>query len=355
MTLASKRTIPLIALFMILAACTKASPTAISTEVVLNTPVNPTVEHTISTLPPTLEASSTPTEAPNPTNTLVPSATPKPLGGSRFILFGTNQDGSNTILYLLNTTSGDVTPLTLGDSNVFPGPFSPSGDQLLFTGFGLTHSFVGVMNADGSNPVDLTRQPQIDNAFPGWSLDGTQIVFTSRRDGNNEIYIMNADGSEPKRLTNNPKDDFAPAWSPDGTKIAFVSDRDNATGINNLYLMNVDSSGVTRLTNGNEIDYGPAFSPDGKQIAFRADVDGNGDIYLINADGSGRVNLTNNPASDWAPAWSPDGSLIAFQTNRDGNWEIYVMHSDGTEPTNLTQNLDDDQMPYWKPVVSGSH
>ncbi len=272
-------------------------------------------------------------------------------GGQEQIVFYSNRDGGVNHIYLLDGTQSTLTPLTLGDESAFSGPFSPDSTRILFTGFGLTHSYVGRMNADGSNPVNLTNQPNSDDGFPAWSPDGRQVAFTSRRDGNHEIYIVNADGSNPKRLTNNPSDDFAPAWSPDGRQLAFVSDRDNATGIYSIYLMNADGSSAKRLTNDPGSDYTPAWSPDGRQIAFRSAQNGQSDIYLVNADGSGLVNLTNTPAEDWSPAWSPDGTQIAFQTNRDGNWEIYTMQADGSNPVNLTNNPADDQLPFWAPAA----
>jgi Tol biopolymer transport system component len=285
---------------------------------------------------------------PNVTPQPVIVTTPTPLGGSAQILFSSNRGGFYDELYLLDLASSQITRLTSGDSNTFPGPFSPDGAHLLFTGFGPVHSYVGLMNADGSQAQDLSQSPNSDEGFPAWSPDGKQIAFTSLRDGNNEIYVMNADGTGAKRLTDNPTDDFAPAWSPDGKQIAFVSDRGNEAGVNNLYIMNADGTDVRRLTDGSEIDYSPAWSPDGTWIAFRAHHDGPADIYLIKPDGTGLVNLTDNPGNDWAPSWSPDGALIAFQTDRDGNWEIYVMNADGSGPRNLTNDPADDQMPYWR-------
>ncbi|HLO32444.1 MAG TPA: hypothetical protein VK249_25055 [Anaerolineales bacterium] len=276
------------------------------------------------------------------------TATPNSSNEAEQILFTSDRGGSYDDLYLLDTTSLQVTRLTQGDSNVFAGPFSPDGKQILFTGFGLTHSYVGVMNADGSDPMDLTNEPNSDEAFPAWSPDGSQIIFTSRRDGNNEIYVMDSNVAQLKRLTDHSSDDFAPAWSPDGSQIAFLSDRENRTGVYSIYLMNPDGSGVKRLTNDKGNDYSPAWSPDGSQIAFRSVQNGQSDIYLVKTDGSGMVDLTNSPAEDWSPAWSPDGSLIAFQSNRDGNWEIYTMKTDGTHPVNLTKDPADDQMPYWR-------
>jgi Tol biopolymer transport system component len=296
---------------------------------------------------PTLAPTAAPTLAPTLVPTVVLTPTPTLLGGAHQLLFSSTRGSGYDDLYLLDFTSSQLTRLTQGDSNTFPGPFSPDGSKILFTGFGLTHSYVGVMNADGSNPVNLTNA-EVDEGFPAWSPDGKSIVFTTLRDGNNEIYVMNADGTQQRRLTNNPHDDFAPAWSPDGTQIAFVSDRDNSTGVYSIYLMSVDGSKVTRLTKGLGSDYTPAWSPDGQKIAFRSNLDGASDIYVIQTDGAGLTNLTNSPADEWSPAWSPDGSLIAFQTNRDGNWEIYVMNSDGSAPHNLTNDPADDQMPYWR-------
>ena len=243
-----KRTIPFIAIILFIVACSSASPTTLPTEQILVPPVEPTLEPPTATLPPT-EVPAIPTE------TQVPTDMPLPLGGSGVLVFGSNRDGDYSNIYLMNTADKSTIQLSKNKSNTFPGPYSPNGALLLFTGFGLTNSYVGVMNADGSNVQDLSNRPDTDEGFPTWAPDGLQIAFTSRMEGNNEIYVMNVDGTDVKRLTDNPGDDFAAAWSPDNNLIAFVSDRDNATGVNNLYVMHVDGSDVVRLTNGSEIDY----------------------------------------------------------------------------------------------------
>lgn len=277
-------------------------------------------------------------------------ATVSPVETSRGeIVFYSNRDGGYNNIHILDLGNSHLTRLTEGEDNSFSGPFSPDGSRLLFTGFGLTHSFVGLMNADGSGQMDLTNRPDSDEGFPAWSPDGKQIAFTSRRDGNNEIYIMNSDGSDPRRLTDNPRDDFAPAWSPDGSRIAFVSDRDNQAGIYSLYTMKADGTGVARLTKDDSIDYEPDWSPNGKTIAYHSVRRGQADIYLIDVATLSETNLTNTPADDYIPRWSPDGKQITFQTNRDGNWEIYLMDANGSNPLNLTNNPADDQSPYWKP------
>jgi len=170
------------------------------------------------------------------------------------------------------------------------------------------------------------------------------IAFMSKRDGNYEIYMMNADGSNPINLTKNWEDDVDPAWSADGQKIAFASVRD---GNWDVYVMNADGSNPTCLTDNLADDWSPTWSPDEQKIAFASDRDVNWEIYVINADGSNPTRLTNNLADDEYPAWSPDGQKIAFFSDRDGNFEIYVMNADGSNPINLTKNKEDDYKPAW--------
>ena len=91
---------------------------------------------------------------------------------------------------------------------------------------------------------------------PAWSPDGKKIAFDSDRDGNWEIYVMNADGSNPINLTNNNGVDWYSTWSPDGRKIAFSSNRD---GNFQIFVMNADGSNPIRLTKNKAWDEDPAW------------------------------------------------------------------------------------------------
>lgn len=115
---------------------------------------------------------------------------------------------------------------------------------------------------------------------------------------------MNADGSNPVNLTNSPGTDADAAWSPDGTRIAFVSKRD---GSSQIYLMNADGSpGATRLSYDLDEAQYPRWSPDGSSIIFVGVKDGKYDLYRVSANGGIAENVTNTDGElEDHPAWRP--------------------------------------------------
>ncbi len=271
----------------------------------------------------------------------------------------------NTDIYLMNSNGKQIRRLTGTPKNDTEPAWSPDGQKITFVsyrdlkkkpepGVEIWLGEIYLMNADGTNPINLTQAPEKPDGVSSWSPDGKQIAFTSAELfnawtlANSDIWVMEADGGNPRNLTNHDALDQTPDWSPDGRWIAFSSNRD---GDWEIHVMNADGTNSINLTNHLARDGRPDWSPDGNQIAFSSDRDGNSEIYVMNADGTNPINLTNHLAVDDAPDWSPDGKQIAFDSYRDKDWEIYVMNADGTNPINLTQNPDAfDYYPAWGPV-----
>jgi hypothetical protein len=74
-------------------------------------------------------------------------------------------------------------------------------------------SDVYLMNADGSNRVQLTRG-STGNLLPAWPSDGARIAFQTNRDGDWEVYVMNADGTGLVNLSVSRGPDVEPDWRP---------------------------------------------------------------------------------------------------------------------------------------------
>jgi hypothetical protein len=74
------------------------------------------------------------------------------------------------------------------------------------------HDFdIMIMNADGSNPVNLTRNI-VPDSDPSFSPDGGTVVFISNRSGDAEIWAMTAGGTGAINLSNNGAAEFRPSW-----------------------------------------------------------------------------------------------------------------------------------------------
>jgi Ca2+-binding RTX toxin-like protein len=116
--------------------------------------------------------------------------------------------------------------------------YSPDGTQIVFARYRNGQSDIMVMNADGSNVVDLTKTTDVSEFLPDWSPDGSTIVF-QRSMGNHEIFTMKPDGSSEYRITKNTVYDAYPSFSPDGTSLLMIhNDR--------IYTM--DASGGSAFT-----------------------------------------------------------------------------------------------------------
>ncbi len=154
-----------------------------------------------------------------------------------------------------------------------------------------------------------------------------KILFETYRetDGkkNWELYQMNADGSNAVNLTQTPDlDEMYPHASPDGTKICFVVDEgDRQNKVRNVYYMNIDGTGRVKVaTNARE----PCWSPDGKSIAY---LKGEYERYSTREYATAELVLYDPQTQQHKPHPNKDlHHLYAICWSPDGNWFLAAVH-----------------------------
>jgi len=133
-----------------------------------------------------------------------------------------------------------------------------------------------VMDADGSNSINITNTPELDEIYPHISRDGRRVCFTVMRmekmpDERTvpcfDIYWMRIDGNERMLVERDATD---PCWDPDGCKIAFVKrlGREKTKDYQNtgLFAYDIRAQEIEELVGKLYHAYVPCWSPVGKWI-----------------------------------------------------------------------------------------
>ncbi len=179
-------------------------------------------------------------------------------------------DDGNSIAATQNFTTKDIWIVKNGEnprkitteSNVYSNAcFMPDG-RIVYDATDNNRPQIWIMNADGSNPQQLTPYDSF-NFEPQISPDGRYIIFTSDRTGESEIWRMNTDGSNSIILTNTIGPSFAPIVSSDST-VWFQWNKENKQILAKIPV----SGGEITIPEPNFGDHQWAISPDGKSVAL---------------------------------------------------------------------------------------
>lgn len=206
---------------------------------------------------------------------------------------------------------------------------SPDGKRFVFDMLG----DIFIASADGGDAEPLT-QDFAWNIHPSFSPDGKQVAFISDRDGLSNVWVMDTNGENLRQITKEKTNLIhSPKWSPDGEYIVvtkgIMSRRSIPAGEIWLYHKSGGSGlAIKERVNGkadqkNIAD--PAFSPDGRYIYFSRDITG-GSTFSYNRDAlqglfgivrydrqtGEEETIISGTGGAVVPTPSPDGKYIAY-------------------------------------------
>lgn len=99
--------------------------------------------------------------------------------------------------------------------------WSPNGNRIFFHNYSTNEQTVRICTIDTTgNNYSIIKE----GLYPELSSDGDKICFVNFIGTNSDIFLMNVDGTNIVNISNTPGiDDFNHKWSKDGTKILYTS------------------------------------------------------------------------------------------------------------------------------------
>ncbi|HKR04031.1 MAG TPA: amidohydrolase family protein [Bacteroidia bacterium] len=238
---------------------------------------------------------------------------------------------------------------------------SPDGKNIVFDMLGDIYT----MPITGGEAKCL-RQGYPFEVQPRYSPDGKKISFTSDAGGGDNVWMMNADGSNPKQIT---KESFRllnnPVWAPDGQYIIarkhFTSTR--SLGAGEMWLYHISGGEGLQLTvkKNPQQDAGePCVSPDGRYVYYSEDMypggmflynkDANKEIYVIkryDRETGETIDVVSGPGGAFRPQVSRDGKRLAYIKRVRETSVLFIQNLETGEAMPVYDKLSKDQQEAW--------
>ena len=238
---------------------------------------------------------------------------------------------------------------------------SPDGKEIVFDLLGDIYTMPAAGGEAKALRTGLAMEVQ-----PRYSPDGKSILFTSDAGGGDNIWVMDRDGKNARQVT---KETFRllnnAVWAPDGNYFVarkhFTSQR--SLGAGELWLYHTTGGNGLQLTsrkNDQQDLNEPSFSPDGRYIYYSEDMypggffqynkDPNKEIFVIkryDCDNGTIETVTGGPGGACRPQISHDGKLLSFVRRVRTSSVLYLRDIATGDEWPVYDGLSKDQQEAW--------
>ncbi len=244
-------------------------------------------------------------------------------------------------IYTLPISGGEAKPLTHSVAWEMQARFSPDGKQIAFMSDAGGGDNVWVMNADGSNPRQVTKEDFRLLNNPVWHPSGQYLAARkhysgTRSLGSGEIWMYHTQGGAGIQLNEKPnwqKDLGEPAFSPDGRYVYYSQDTTGGTSfeynkdsngqIYQIFRKDLQDGKVKALVSGAGGAVRPVPSPDGKYLAFVRRIRNQSALFLKDLQTGEERAAWPELERDMQEAWAIHGVYPSFAW-MPGSKEIVV-------------------------------
>ncbi|ETN94525.1 amidohydrolase family protein [Zhouia amylolytica] len=262
-------------------------------------------------------------------------------------------------IYTMPINGGKAKALRTGLAYEVQPRFSPNGEQISFTSDAGGGDNIWVMDRNGNNARQITKESfrLLNNAT--WTPDGDFLIarkhFTSGRSlGAGEMWQYHITGGSGFQLTkrkNDQQDVNEPSVSPDGRYLyysedmapggAFDYNRDPNKQIYVVKRYDFKTGEIKTITGGPGGAARPTVSRDGKKLAFIKRVRTKSVLYIHDLETKEEWPIYDNLSKDQQTAWAIFGVYPNFSWMPDNKeivfWAQGKLHKVNIESTEVTE------------------